>query len=247
MRAIILAAGRGSRMKQATESKPKCLVELAGKPLLEYQLEALVESGIRDIGIVSGYRREVLAPFIKRYALSEFYNEVFLDSNMVYSLMCAKGWLEGEDFVISYSDIFYKSRGVVDLCRAEADVGVLYDVQWKQLWQARFSDPLSDAETFRLDSEGRLVEIGARAKSLDEIQGQFMGLIKCSAKGFENLSKVLQDRDFRHLDSTSLLNLYLTMGYPIHCIPYRGVWGECDSQNDVALYEQMYFYNNLNH
>ncbi|MFZ9450262.1 MAG: NTP transferase domain-containing protein, partial [Alphaproteobacteria bacterium] len=61
MRAIILAAGRGSRMRQLTDERPKCLVPLRGRPLLEWQLEALRGAGIREIGIVTGYRREMLA------------------------------------------------------------------------------------------------------------------------------------------------------------------------------------------
>ncbi len=240
MKAIILAAGRGSRMQEATESKPKCLVELASKPLLQYQIDALLESGIDKLGIVSGYRRKVLEPFIKRYGLSEFYNGAFLDSNMVYSLMCAKDWLSGEDFVISYSDIFYETQGIRDLYLAKGDISLLYDVNWQRLWQARFSDPLSDAESFRLDSLQHLLEIGNRVKNIKEIQGQFMGLIKCSAQGFNNLLQILESIDYRHLDSTGLLRLYLDRGYRIHCVKYEGIWGECDNQNDVALYENIY-------
>ena len=64
MKAIILAAGRGTRMKALTEEKPKCLVELDGQSLLEKQLGALRQSGIEDIAIVTGYRRELLIPLI---------------------------------------------------------------------------------------------------------------------------------------------------------------------------------------
>ncbi len=70
MKAIILAAGRGSRMKSLTEERPKCLVELAGKALLDWQLEALREAGVSEIAIVTGYKRELLA----NRGLVEFYN-----------------------------------------------------------------------------------------------------------------------------------------------------------------------------
>lgn len=243
VRAIILAAGRGSRMKEATEFKPKCLIELNGKPLLQYQIDALLQAGVEEIGIVSGYKREELMPFIKHFNLREFYNEAFLDSNMVYSLMCARDWLYQEEFVISYSDIFYQPQGIIDLCRSDHDISLLYDIHWKKLWQKRFKDPLSDAETFKLNQEQMLLEIGKRTQSFEDIQGQFMGLIKCNKKGFENLCEILENRDFRHLDSTGLLNLYITLGYSVHCVPYDDIWGECDNQDDVKLYEQIYFNN----
>ena len=63
MKAIILAAGRGSRMKNMTDERPKCLVELGGKPLLEYQLTALRQAGINEIAVVTGYRRELLVGY----------------------------------------------------------------------------------------------------------------------------------------------------------------------------------------
>ena len=61
MKAIILAAGLGSRMKNLTENHPKCLVKVKGRTLLNWQLDALGTAGISQIGVVTGYRRESLA------------------------------------------------------------------------------------------------------------------------------------------------------------------------------------------
>ena len=61
MKAIILAAGRGSRMKHLTDEKPKCLAKLGGKLLIEWQLEALSAAGINEIAIVTGYKKELLS------------------------------------------------------------------------------------------------------------------------------------------------------------------------------------------
>ena len=89
MKAIILAAGRGSRMKNMTDDRPKCMVELRGKPLLEWQLTALHEAGISEIAIVTGYKRELLA----NRAPMEFHNPRWAETNMVSSLACAQEWL----------------------------------------------------------------------------------------------------------------------------------------------------------
>ena len=69
MKAIILAAGRGSRMKEMTDSNPKCLVELKGKSLIDWQISALQQAGIHEIGIVI-YKREML----DNKGLTEFHN-----------------------------------------------------------------------------------------------------------------------------------------------------------------------------
>ena len=71
MKAIILAAGRGSRMKKMTAHQPKCLTMLKGRPLIEWQLHALREAGINDISIVTGYRSNTL----RQYNLTEFHNK----------------------------------------------------------------------------------------------------------------------------------------------------------------------------
>src|SRR5690348_3567787 len=143
MKAIILAAGRGSRMNALTEDKPKCLVEFRGKPLIDWQIEALNKAGITEIGIVTGYRRELL---ISRQFV-EFYNDRWANTNMVSSLECARKWLETEPCIVSYSDIFYDFPAVLSLIQADADLAVTYDPNWLLLWKQRFEDPLSDAET----------------------------------------------------------------------------------------------------
>ena len=102
MKAIILAAGRGSRMKHLTDTQPKCLVELNGKSLLDWQLKALRDAGITEIAIVTGYRRQLLV----NRGLIEFYNPRWAETNMVSSLACADEWLTTEPCIVSYSDIF---------------------------------------------------------------------------------------------------------------------------------------------
>ena len=71
MKALILAAGRGSRMEKLTQTIPKCLVKLKGKTLLQRQIDILTQAGINDIGIITGYKREK----IKSFGLKEFFNE----------------------------------------------------------------------------------------------------------------------------------------------------------------------------
>lgn len=174
MKAIILAAGRGSRMKDLTDQKPKCLVELRGKTLLEWQLQALQKAGVSEIAIVTGYKRELLAS----YGLVEFHNPRWAETNMVSSLTSADEWLKNEPCIVSYSDIFYEASAVKSLMDVHHRLAVTYDPSWLKLWQKRFDDPLVDAETFKLNSDNTLAEIGEKPKSVEEVQGQYMGLLR---------------------------------------------------------------------
>jgi len=106
MRAIILAAGRGSRMGHLAADRPKCLVELEGKPLIERQIAALRRGGVDEIGVVRGYRAEM----IDFPGLSYFANERWAETNMVMSLAAAGSWLRSGLVIVSYADIFYRSE-----------------------------------------------------------------------------------------------------------------------------------------
>jgi choline kinase len=237
MKALILAAGRGSRMKGLTDSKPKCLVELHGRALITYQLAALREAGITDIGIVTGYRREMLS----YYALTSFYNERWDETNMVSSLSCAGQWLQNNDCIVSYSDIFYEASAITSLIETQANIAITYDPNWLDIWQSRFENPLSDAETFRINVKNELTEIGNQPKSTDQIQGQYMGLLKFTPKGFESLMKLRNElstdmQDKLHM-TAALQKVIESKVLGIKAIPYLGRWGEVDSEDDLACYQ----------
>ncbi len=236
-RAVILAAGRGSRMREATADRPKCLVPLAGRPLLEWQIRALRGGGMEAVALVTGYLGGQLADRADRC----FENPRWQETNMVQSLVCAGEWLQAAPCLVSYADIVYNAGTVRKLAAAEGDLVITFDPHWRELWEARFEDPLADAETFRRDAGGRLVEIGGRARSLEEIQGQYMGLLKFTPAGWRGvcdylavLSREQQDR----LDMTALLAGLLRSGFPIDTVPVEDRWLEVDSEQDLELYEQ---------
>ena len=236
MRAIILAAGRGSRMKNHTEEKPKCLVALRGRTLLDWQLEALRGAGITEIAVVTGYKRELLT----NRGLVEFHNPRWADTNMVSSLACAEDWLVAGPCIISYSDIFYDSSAVKALMASEAALAVTYDPQWRALWTKRFVDPLTDAETFRLNADGSLAEIGERPKTVDEIQGQYMGLLRFTPDGWAEVQRLraqLSDAERDPIHMTGTLQKVLEAGrVSVAALPTTGPWGEVDSAEDLAAY-----------
>jgi choline kinase len=240
MKAIILAAGRGSRMKDLTDERPKCLVELRGKALLDWQLEALQGAGITEIAIVTGYKRELLAG----RGLIEFHNSRWSETNMVSSLCCAQDWLETEPCIVSYSDIFYNYVAVQSLMKCSSSLAVTYDSNWLKLWTNRFGDPLLDAETFRLTNtvEHTLAEIGNKPKSVDEVQGQYMGLLRFTPEGWAEVLRIRSSLTSEQCDKmhmTGTLQRVIEAGFvAIKAVSYAEEWGEVDSAEDLASYQK---------
>lgn len=232
----MLAAGRGRRMGTLTADRPKCLSVLGRRTLFARATEALRAGGCTEIGVVTGYRSELLAPLADR----QFHNPRWAATNMVASLFAAAEWLADAPIIVSYSDIFYTGETVATLAGARAELAVAYDPEWRGLWSERFVDPLSDAETFRLDLRKRVLEIGKRPSSLDEIEGQYMGLLKITPQAWRRITaaaELLPASRFERLDMTSLLSLMIEEGQEIIAVPCIGIWGECDSEGDLRLYE----------
>ena len=238
MKAIILAAGRGSRMKTLTDDRPKCLVKLRGRTLLDWQLQALREAGITEIAIVTGYRRELFA----YRGLVEFHNPRWADTNMVSSLACAKKWLELAPCIASYSDIFYDVSAVTSLITSQSSLAVTYDPNWLALWTKRFGDPLLDAETFRLNPAGSLIEIGNIPKTIEEVQGQYMGLLRISPVGWREILQIrasLTSEECDLISMTSTLQRVIDAGHiSVSAIAYEGEWGEVDNAEDLFNYDK---------
>ncbi|MCG5277720.1 NTP transferase domain-containing protein, partial [Providencia rettgeri] len=179
MKVIILAAGQGTRLRPYTNDRPKCMVELAGKPLLHHQLDTLYSAGIssNQIALVGGYLKDKLnAPDIKLYT-----NENFEKTNMVGTLFCAEEFMQSdEDLLICYGDIIYQCDVLTALLNTDGDIALAADKEWKRLWSLRMDEPLDDAETFKIEN-GNVIELGKKPQNYADIDAQYMGLIKISA------------------------------------------------------------------
>lgn len=235
MDAIILAAGRGSRLGQLTSKLPKPLTQLAGKPLLEWQLNSLKQAGVESIYIVSGYNAETLAS----YGDERLYNPYWASSNMVRSLLRAESLLSQKEMLVCYGDIVYRSDIVRDLIRVQADVAISFDLDWYALWAARFDNPLADAESFEYQN-GKLTSIGKRVTDPLKIQGQYMGLLKFTPQGWSLVKSYLSTLsavDIDKLDMTTLLSKLLDNDVNISTVAIHGGWVEVDNPEDIALYE----------
>ena len=246
IRAIILAAGEGRRLKPYTSDCPKCLVELGGIPLFEYQLHSLKECGITDITIVTGY----CAQKIEALKVKTIHNSNYAKTNMVASLMCARKLLDGQfDILICYGDILYESKIIKELLKCKNPIATAIDQDWLKLWKIRFCNPLAEAETLKWDESLKILEVGKKPKSLKEIQGQYMGLIKVQAKYAPQLIEVYGNLDPEvsfdgknrdNMFMTSFLQHLIDLGWAVYAVPISGGWLEIDTAKDLECYNEMY-------
>lgn len=246
MRAIILAAGQGTRLRPITDRVPKCLVELEGVSLLERQVRTLRSAGITDITVVGGYR----ADQIEALGYKVIVNENFATTNMVATLFCAREAMRSDsDLVVSYGDIVYERRVLDALCGCNAPVCVVVDMQWRWYWELRFENPLDDAETLKLSPNGRILELGKKPQSYDEIQGQYIGLIKVRSDMIEQLIRLYDRMDrsvtydgktFDNMFMTSFLQYLIDSGWDVRSVPVDNGWLEVDSVADLDLYSKLH-------
>ncbi len=234
MKGIILAAGRGSRMGSLTNDHPKCQTVIKGKKLIEWQFDAFKEAGIHEISIVRGYMSGCFD-----YDLKYFENKRWKNTNMVVSLLTASEWLRSNVCIVSYSDIIYSSNTIDLLIKKDRDIVVAYDPNWEKIWKLRFEDPLSDAESFKLDGE-KIIEIGKKSVSIDSIEGQYMGIMKFTPEKWIEIENYLLSIDKRLLDCldmTTLLQHLITNGMSIYASPVNDKWFEFDHQNDLDAFK----------
>jgi len=232
MQSVILAAGRGSRLGSMTDAAPKGMVEVAGKPLLDWQCRTLLAGGADAVTVVTGYRGEVIA----EHGFDTIVNDDWSRGNMLSSLDRALKTFPGP-LIVSYADILYDPATVRDLIASDAPLGVAYDRDWLSLWQRRFDDPLSDAETLRLGADGNITEIGGKTGNVADIEGQFMGLMKLGLEGRGWIEDLLAAQPEARLamDTTTLLSTLIADGRPIRGIPATGGWCEIDDQADWVV------------
>lgn len=238
MKAIVLAAGEGKRLRPYTLDRPKCLVEVAGRSLLDRQLEILNIEGITDITLVGGYRSEML----RRPDCKLEINAAYASTNMVATLFSAESSLSGET-IISYGDIVYSREILRKLIDSSSDVCVIIDTEWEQYWRARIENPLDDAETLRMSAKNQILEIGQRPTSISEIEGQYIGLMKFSAEGTRMLKETFHRAEvsgsvrgvpIKSAYMTDLIQLMIDEGVEVTAVKVSGNWVEIDTVEDLT-------------
>jgi choline kinase len=245
MRAIIIGAGRGSRLQHETTEIPKTLVEVMGRPMLDWVLDALAAGGFdrRDVVFISGYAEHVIR---ERYPEFTFVrNDDWQNNNILASLMYAREHMR-EGFVSTYSDIVYEGAVVRGLVDSPHDISLGCDTAWRRRYVGRTQHPETDAEKLRADGY-RVIELSRRIPS-ERASGEFIGVMKLTATGAAELcaaydaAKQAHDgrewREGRSFAKAYLIDLLQDMlegGSSMHRVDTDGGYMEIDTVEDLCM------------
>jgi len=241
MRAIILAAGMGTRLGKYTQDLPKGMLNFLGKSLIERQVENLKSCDVKDITIVTGYKHEKINIAGVKYT----HNEKYAETNMVESLFSARSELNGEILIV-YSDIICDKKTIQSALNSKADIGVVVDEDYWEYWQNRLDLPEKDMESLIIDNNNKIIELGQPC-SKDKALVRYVGMVKLSPKGTEILKDVYDKNRERYYESaepwlgsksfklgylTSLLQAIINSGYAVEPIRIKRGWLEFDNESD---------------
>jgi phosphoenolpyruvate phosphomutase len=238
-RAIVLAATQGAKLGPLTATRPKCMIDVRGQPLLRRLVATLNESGVRDITVVRGFGKET----VNLANIKTVDNDRYAETGEIASLACAEAALSGE-CLISYGDILFRSQMLDDLLRAKGDIVVVADARWDSPGHRapdRVVDRVRCAHPFTgsyLD-EGP-VRLAAIAPDLPdhETHGEFIGLVKLSGEGASQMrteiARMRQDGSLETADLTELLSRLMARGLEISVLYITGHWLDVDDAFDLA-------------
>jgi choline kinase len=226
MKALILAAGFGSRLAPITNDIPKSLVEVNGKSILFKQIENLHENGITDITIISGYKGDILENRVhEKYPEINIIRSIdYQNTNNMYSAYLAKDVMKGNDFLMMNADVFFDSSVIEALLAFShenaivTDIGTYYEESMKVI-----------------ENNGRLIKISKKITE-DEALGASIDVYKFSAKAgeafFNKCHEYIDEKKELKLWSEIALNDILSE-VEFRACPLVGRWVEIDNHDDL--------------
>ncbi len=179
MKAIILAAGKATRLLPLTKETPQCLLEVNGKTILKHQLDLLSKSGINDINVMCGYLANKVEAFCKKLRVKTLLNPFYDVSGMAMTLWIVKEELK-DGFLVLYSDILFDSEIIEGLLKNKGDV-----------YLAIKKDRLRE-EAEKVVEKNGVIENVSKAKIAGE-NGEFIGIARFSSGGVTRLIEGLNE------------------------------------------------------
>ncbi|WP_097025878.1 methyltransferase domain-containing protein [Clostridium peptidivorans] len=240
MKAIILNAGKSSKMENILKDKPKCLLEIEGNSLLEIQINTLYNCGIDNISVVRGYnKKEINIPGIKYYDNDEYEN-----TNVLYSLFCAKEELN-DDVIILYGDILFEEDTIKRMLDSKENISIGVMINKDECFNHVGEIDYLEKEMLVFDAQNNVELIGKGLNVENKNTGIFTGIIKCNKKGINviknNYERIKETKESNnYLDCTKLKGAWITellneicqFGVPLHCVIIERGWMEIDTEKD---------------
>jgi choline kinase len=240
MKGLILAAGRGTRIRAAHGDCPKCLIQFnrGAWTIIDQQLDSLVSCGVEDIGIVVGYEkdqiiRHLVASYwgnLSRIRIIE--NPAFAVTNNIYSLWLAREWLGGASFVCLNGDVVFDRRILPPAVSSPAPINMIVDPAWRD-------------ETMKVVVAGNRVTRMSKQISRSEFSGTYIGITAFAAeiqkRLFARITDLIEtghENEFFNAAVQQLADEGVQVGFTSTLdLP----WAEIDDPGDLAFARRYVF------
>ena len=238
MKAIILAAGQGTRIRSVHGEHPKCLIEVDSTTILDHQLDALSIAGINDVTIVVGYEKQQIINHVMSRKLNPMQrvnfieNPAFSITNNIYSLWLALEWLRGDSFIVLNADVIFDADILDIAVRSEAPISMIVDPLWRE-------------ETMKVMIHGDRVIQMSKKISRELFSGTYIGITIFSkaiqARFFDKMNAMISAgrvNDFFNIAVQELVDEGVHVGYT----STDGLaWAEIDDPTDLSFAQQNVF------
>jgi len=229
MKALLLVAGRGTRLGIYTENSPKSLLEVGGKPILCQIIDRIIDNGINDFVVVVGFQKEKIINFLlNKYPNIKFKfieNSVYEKTNTLYSMYLAKDELEKEDFIYFHADVLFNKNILRNLLDAKHNNGAIVETH-KESMQAFGFDNIITRISKKKDSIGKALGIYKFSKEASE-------------KLFLEARKVIDSGDLNSFQSEAINPTILNHRMDVVSTDNMS-WFEIDDESDLIEAERIY-------
>jgi L-glutamine-phosphate cytidylyltransferase len=238
MKAVILAAGQGTRIRSVHGEHPKCLIEVDNATILDHQLEALFNAGINDVAIVVGYEKEQIINHVMSRQWSSVQqvhfieNPAFAITNNIYSLWLALEWLRGDNFIVLNADVIFDAEVLELAVQTNAPISMIVDPSWRD-------------ETMKVIIQGDRVMQMSKKISREQFSGTYIGITIFSkaiqSRFFDKMNAVISAgrvNGFFNVAVQELVDEGVHVGYTVT----DGLaWAEIDDPTDLNFAQQNVF------
>ena len=239
IKAIILAAGVGSRIRPLTDNCPKSLLKINGKTILEMMLSHIQACGINEVVFVLGYLQNQIKDYVKTQfpdLIVQFItNEKYEVTNTCYSLMLTKDFIQDSTFIKFDADVVFDINILTSLIASEYDNCLCIDKNINL-----------DAEEIKviIKDDNRVVKASKTVNPVDAI-GESIGIEKISGETactlFNELELMMKDEQYHQEYYEAAYEILIEKDVPFHALDISGLkWTEIDTQEDFMLAENIF-------
>ncbi|MDD2665857.1 MAG: phosphocholine cytidylyltransferase family protein [Methanocellales archaeon] len=237
MKAILLAAGKGTRLSPQTEDLPKCLLKIKDKTILEYILDRIVENNIQEIVIVIGFCgdkiRGIIGNTYKGFPVTYVFNPVFDRTNSIYSLWLAEN-VVGDSFVVINADTLFSKRILQHLSESPYEIALATD--------DTLIGEISE-EAMKVTIINGVIKDVSKQIPPERAHGVAIGLYKFGPKGktklYKELKRLVDSKILDQLFTKAVKNLIMN-DLEVFPISTKGLsWIDIDTYNDLKIGEKI--------